>query len=439
MGLGYALTEELRLRERHAGRRFKLRDIGVLRARDMPEIEVILVEEPEPEGPFGAKGVGEIGLVPTAAAVAGALEAFDGVRRYTLPMKDSPAARAMSVGRIRTRCMSGAGRRQRAHAPLQRPRAARHAGALARAAELPRDPRARLVAARSRARRAVAARGARGSTSPRRCVMAPTVLVDHHESPTFIEGSLDVLADACQELGMPRRALLRRDRAQRRPRRGEARPGRVPPLHPRRTAARWSAASSACTRRSRCPTTRSARRATCAASCDTVVHVHVAEDRADVDDARPARLRGPARAAARARRAARRVDPRARRAPRRRRRCGTPTRSAAGSCRTRGRTATTRSAIRAPSPERARGARHRRLRVGHARGNGGAVARKRGCTARTPASSDAARPEDRRSSRKSAGFPRPPAVPDISDELMNEIRAEAREAAAILWQRMADL
>ena len=45
-------------------------------------------------------GVGEIGLVPTAAAVAGALAAFDGVRRYDLPMKDSPAARACSVGRI---------------------------------------------------------------------------------------------------------------------------------------------------------------------------------------------------------------------------------------------------------------------------------------------------------------------------------------------------
>jgi xanthine dehydrogenase molybdenum-binding subunit len=67
----------------------------------MPEVEVILVEEPEPEGPFGAKGVGEIGLVPTAAAVAGALEAFDGIRRMTLPMKDSPASRAMTVGRIR--------------------------------------------------------------------------------------------------------------------------------------------------------------------------------------------------------------------------------------------------------------------------------------------------------------------------------------------------
>ena len=100
MGLGYALTEELRLID-GMPTTFKLRDIGVLRARDMPEVEVILVEEPEPEGPFGAKGVGEIGLVPTAAAVAGALEAFDGVRRYTLPMKDSPAARAMSVGRMR--------------------------------------------------------------------------------------------------------------------------------------------------------------------------------------------------------------------------------------------------------------------------------------------------------------------------------------------------
>jgi xanthine dehydrogenase molybdenum-binding subunit len=99
MGLGYALTEELRL-DRGMPVTYKLRDLGVLRARDMPEIEVTLVEEPEPEGPCGAKGVGEIGLVPTAAAVAGALEAFDGVRRYTLPMRDSAAARAMSVGRI---------------------------------------------------------------------------------------------------------------------------------------------------------------------------------------------------------------------------------------------------------------------------------------------------------------------------------------------------
>jgi len=100
MGLGYALTEELPC-EDGMPVTFKLRELGVLRARDMPTVEVILVEEHEPEGPFGAKGVGEIGLVPTAAAVAGALHAFDGVRRFTLPMKNSPAAKAMSVGRIR--------------------------------------------------------------------------------------------------------------------------------------------------------------------------------------------------------------------------------------------------------------------------------------------------------------------------------------------------
>jgi xanthine dehydrogenase molybdenum-binding subunit len=99
MGLGYALTEELPCKDGMPVT-FKLREIGVLRAQHMPEVEVILVEEPEPEGPFGAKGVGEIGLVPTAGAVAGALEAFDGVRRVRLPMKDSPAARFINLGRI---------------------------------------------------------------------------------------------------------------------------------------------------------------------------------------------------------------------------------------------------------------------------------------------------------------------------------------------------
>jgi len=100
MGLGYALTEELPCVDGMPVS-FKLRDIGVLRARDTPPCDVILVEDPEPEGPLGAKGVGEIGLVPTAAAVAGALEAFDGIRRFELPMKESPASKAMSVGHLK--------------------------------------------------------------------------------------------------------------------------------------------------------------------------------------------------------------------------------------------------------------------------------------------------------------------------------------------------
>jgi xanthine dehydrogenase molybdenum-binding subunit len=97
MGLGYALTEELPC-PNGIPEATTLREIGALRAHDIPRIEVILVEEPEPEGPFGAKGIGEIGLVPTAGAVAAAIAAFEGVRRNKLPMKDSAAAKATSAG-----------------------------------------------------------------------------------------------------------------------------------------------------------------------------------------------------------------------------------------------------------------------------------------------------------------------------------------------------
>ncbi|HTS19042.1 MAG TPA: molybdopterin cofactor-binding domain-containing protein [Verrucomicrobiae bacterium] len=94
MGLGYALTEELQLKDGHIASK-DLRSLGILRAKDMPEVECIFIEENEPSGPYGAKGVGEIGLVPTAPAVAGALYKFDGIRRTKLPMKDSAAARAI--------------------------------------------------------------------------------------------------------------------------------------------------------------------------------------------------------------------------------------------------------------------------------------------------------------------------------------------------------
>jgi xanthine dehydrogenase molybdenum-binding subunit len=98
MGLGFALTESLVVKDGRV-QNGTLRKLGVLRASDMPEVEILFVEAPMPDGPFGAKGVGEIGLVPTAGAVANALYKFDGKRRTSLPMKDSPAARAMSVGR----------------------------------------------------------------------------------------------------------------------------------------------------------------------------------------------------------------------------------------------------------------------------------------------------------------------------------------------------
>lgn len=85
MGLGYAISEEL-VMEKGRPKSTMLRKCGILRAKDMPEMQVIGVEVPDPYGPYGAKGVGEIGLVPTAGAVGNALFQFDGVRRTTLPM-----------------------------------------------------------------------------------------------------------------------------------------------------------------------------------------------------------------------------------------------------------------------------------------------------------------------------------------------------------------
>ena len=87
MGLGYALTEDFEQVDGHP-KTTRLRKCGILRAKETPEMEIIGVEVPDPHGPFGAKGVGEIGLVPTAGAVANALYQFDGIRRYKLPMKN---------------------------------------------------------------------------------------------------------------------------------------------------------------------------------------------------------------------------------------------------------------------------------------------------------------------------------------------------------------
>lgn len=95
MGIGYALTEDFEV----AGGRIqakKINDCGVLRAHQLPEMELIYVEQEDPECPHGARGVGEIGLVPTAPAIAGALYQFDRIVRRQLPMRDSPAALAIT-------------------------------------------------------------------------------------------------------------------------------------------------------------------------------------------------------------------------------------------------------------------------------------------------------------------------------------------------------
>jgi xanthine dehydrogenase molybdenum-binding subunit len=85
MGLGYALSERLVVEE---GRILtaSFMDYAVLKASDMPELVVRLVESMDPEGPFGAKGLGESGVIPVSAAVANALKDAVGVRFTELPI-----------------------------------------------------------------------------------------------------------------------------------------------------------------------------------------------------------------------------------------------------------------------------------------------------------------------------------------------------------------
>ena len=88
MGLGYALTEDFPSDPATGFPTIKsLRALGILRPKDIPPIEVILVEVPQPKSAYGIKGVGEIGLVPTSGAVAAMLQQVDGRWRNSLPMK----------------------------------------------------------------------------------------------------------------------------------------------------------------------------------------------------------------------------------------------------------------------------------------------------------------------------------------------------------------
>jgi selenium-dependent xanthine dehydrogenase len=91
MGLGFALTEDFPLL--NGAPTVTLGTLGLMRAAQVPEIVCHLIEKNSPDLAYGAKGVGEIVMLTTAPAVAGAYFNRDGKFRNSLPLKDTPYRR----------------------------------------------------------------------------------------------------------------------------------------------------------------------------------------------------------------------------------------------------------------------------------------------------------------------------------------------------------
>jgi CO/xanthine dehydrogenase Mo-binding subunit len=97
-GIGWALSEEYIYDDEGHLLNASLLDYRMPTALDLPMIEPVIVEVPNPNHPFGVKGVGEVPIVPPAAAIANAIYQAIGVRITTLPMK--PAVILKALGRI---------------------------------------------------------------------------------------------------------------------------------------------------------------------------------------------------------------------------------------------------------------------------------------------------------------------------------------------------
>lgn len=87
MGLGYALTEDYPLKDSIPTAKYGT--LGLFRANQVPEIESIIIEKSTDDVAYGAKGIGEIVVIPTAPAVQGAYYKLDGKFRTKLPLSET--------------------------------------------------------------------------------------------------------------------------------------------------------------------------------------------------------------------------------------------------------------------------------------------------------------------------------------------------------------
>lgn len=94
MGLGYGTMEEMIL-DKGKVRNPQFTDYVVPTALDVPKIVTGIVERPEPTGPFGAKGIGEPSLLPTAPAIVNAIQDAVGIRIRELPATPEKVLQAL--------------------------------------------------------------------------------------------------------------------------------------------------------------------------------------------------------------------------------------------------------------------------------------------------------------------------------------------------------
>jgi xanthine dehydrogenase molybdenum-binding subunit len=95
MGVGYAINEEILYNEHGKQQNYSYFNYMLPTAADRPEIEAVIIEANDPTGPFGAKGVGETGMVPTPAAIMNAVYDAVGIRFKELPMNAEKVFKAL--------------------------------------------------------------------------------------------------------------------------------------------------------------------------------------------------------------------------------------------------------------------------------------------------------------------------------------------------------
>ncbi len=94
MGIGLALSEEIIFSE-GVQTNPSLANYMVPTIMDVPQIDVVIVKNHDPTGPFGAKGVGEPTSVPTAPAILNAIYDAVGIRIHSLPATPEKVLRAL--------------------------------------------------------------------------------------------------------------------------------------------------------------------------------------------------------------------------------------------------------------------------------------------------------------------------------------------------------